>query len=226
MVQSVRVSSRTPYCSHLSVKRPMRSLSVGARQSEGTGENAANGIWISPASSTAKSKRSLVFAVGIVSLREGSANWFQPTSCPAGAQSVRFLRTMLKLMKRSPAASGFKSDFDLMAIFALFCGAIFGKATLPLSMISPLRLMLQKSSKSATSLKYWRLVTVKDPADALVVEITTGDAIAFISCIAGFGVRSGKTIPSQTKFPSCGVSPKSPPYAERFVPSAMVCSIP
>ena len=129
-------------------------------------------------------------------------------------------------MNLSPVPSGLRSAFDLIEIFALFCGAIFGRTTLPLSITSPLRLMLQKASKSPRSLKYWRLVTVNDPVDALVVEIATGDAIAFISCIAGFGVRSGKTIPSQTKFPSWRVSPKSPPYAERFEPSASVCSIP
>ena len=204
----------------------MRSLSVGARHRESSGASTANGIWISPASSTAISKRLFVFDVGIDAFREGSANWFQATSCPAGAQSVRALRTIVKLIKRSPAASGFSSDLDLIEIFALFCGAIFGRATLPLSMTSPSRLMLQKASKSARSLKNWRLVTVKEPADALAVVMVTGAAIALNSCIAGLGVRSGKTIPSQTKFPSCGVSPKSPPYAERFVPSAIVCSIP
>ena len=67
---------------------------------------------------------------------------------------------------------------------------------------------------------------VNEPDDAFVVVIATGAAIALNSCIAGFGVRSGKTIPSQTKLPSCGVSPKSPPYADRFVPSGRVCSIP
>ncbi|CAB4545902.1 unannotated protein [freshwater metagenome] len=40
------------------------------------------------------------------------------------------------------------------------------------------------------------------PDDALVEAMVTGAAIALNSCIAGFGERSGKTIPSQTKFPS------------------------
>ena len=98
----------------------MRSLSVGARHRESSGARTANGIWISPASSTAISKRLLAFDVGIDALREGSASWLHATSCPAGAQSVRALRTRLKLMKRSPAASGFDSDLDLTEIFALF----------------------------------------------------------------------------------------------------------
>ena len=43
----------------------------------------------------------------------------------------------------------------------------------------------------------------------------TGSARAWCSNIAGFGVRSGKTMPSATKLPSLGTSPKSPPYAQR-----------
>ncbi|CAM5591570.1 hypothetical protein SCANM63S_07263 [Streptomyces canarius] len=44
----------------------------------------------------------------------------------------------------------------------------------------------------------------------------TGAAISRCSYIAGFGVRSGKTIPSATNAPSCTLSPKSPPYAQRW----------
>ena len=35
----------------------------------------------------------------------------------------------------------------------------------------------------------------------------------------GLGVRSGNTRPSRQKLPSFGTSPKSPPYAQRLVPS-------
>ena len=47
----------------------------------------------------------------------------------------------------------------------------------------------------------------------------TGVAMAWCSHIAGLGVRSGQLRPSTQKSPSCGRSPKSPPYAQRTVPA-------
>ena len=44
--------------------------------------------------------------------------------------------------------------------------------------------------------------------------------------MAGFGRRSGQTRPSRQKLPSFGSSPKSPPYAQRVVPSGSVWTSP
>ena len=43
------------------------------------------------------------------------------------------------------------------------------------------------------------------------IMITTGSITFFSSTSPGDGVRSGKSRPSQAKFPPCGSSPKSPP---------------
>ena len=69
--------------------------------------------------------------------------------------------------------------------------------------------------RSRTSWRFSSTTARGSPAGSSPGRIRTGDARARCSCIAGFGVRSGKTMPSATKLPSFGSSPKSPPYAQR-----------
>jgi hypothetical protein len=66
----------------------------------------------------------------------------------------------------------------------------------------PSHVIAQRISNADKSLKNCLLNISNLPVDVLFAVMTAGAAKDFISCIAGFAVRSGKTIPSQTKLPS------------------------
>ncbi len=138
---------------------------------------------------------------------DGSGNWLQPISVAAEAQAVLLLRSKVKVMKRSPLPSALTKDGDFTVNLPVLRGATAGRFTRPPSTTRPSQVIDQRRSKSEISVKNCLLKMVNWPVAALVVEIVAGAARYLNSCIAGFAVRSGNTMPSQQKFPSCFFSP-------------------
>ena len=114
---------------------------------------------------------------------------------------------MVKVMKRSPGPSALAKCLDETLNATVLRGATLGSFILPLSMMRPSRAIVQLTSYSLKSLKKCLLKILKEPVDAFTALMLAGAAIALNSAIAGLAVRSGKTIPSQQKLPSCFFSP-------------------
>src|SRR5487761_2177428 len=149
---------------------PMRSLSVGARHNDNSGETFANGNFIVPLESTNSSILKARFFgdfSDVTRLRDGSANWLHPTSEAGGAHAVVLFRKKVKVINLSPRPSGFINSGDLTVIFLLLRGPIFGSETLPLFVSSPSHVIDQKISKSDRSEKNCLLKTKNSPVLAV-----------------------------------------------------------
>ena len=103
----------------------------------------------------------------------------------------------------------------------LLPGATSGRGKSPPATISPSAPSSHEARSQSSRVKYWRFVNSTEPARRVsgLADMRTGAASCRCSNSAGLGRRSGQFRPSRQKLPSLGWSPKSPPYAQRVVPS-------
>ena len=149
----------------------------------------------------------------------GRASCCHATSCPAGAHSVAARRKKRKVTNRSPSAAaagrarrrGVSPGGDAQRRQAAALAPLAVDGQLPLAAVAG-RATRSGGGCGCGSGRRRRAST------------RTGCARNFSSCSAGWGVRSGQTIPSAQKFASCGdvaeVAAVGPVLAAALVASA------